>query len=60
MKKLESFKGKLFEKEITNSKLKLIVGGHSLSQCYLTSVQTQTHDCGDKDPDAKSLSISSL
>jgi len=51
MKKLESLKGKLFEKEINLKSMKSITGGYTLTGCYLTSATSQTSDCGDTDPD---------
>ncbi|WP_394674543.1 hypothetical protein [uncultured Chryseobacterium sp.] len=52
MKKLESLKGKLFEKELSMSKLRMVTGGITLTGCSVTG-EWQTNDCSDKDEDQK-------
>lgn len=52
MRKLESLKEKLFEKELSMSKLRLVTGGLTLTGCSVTG-EWKTNDCTDKDEDPK-------
>lgn len=59
MKKLESLKDKLFEKELSISKLRLVTGGITLTGCSKTG-KWETNDCTDEDKDKPCESLSAL
>ncbi|MFP3835621.1 hypothetical protein [Chryseobacterium sp. SIMBA_028] len=60
MKKLESLKEKLFEKELSMSKLRMVTGaGSTLSGCQWTA-NPESYDCGDNDQTEEVISIQQI
>lgn len=61
MKKLESLKNKLFEKEISIKRMSSITGGYTGTGCERSlATKGNEYECSDEDQDCPSKSIASI